>query len=115
MPGGKVRLKGLYTGGQQVGATGTWVKEVLSGSVVVEAPSIGLVAGSSASLFVTIANMTASHVIVAVQATGNACTVLNKAATGAGSALFTWAYVAGSGLAAASQTTTQINYLAFKV
>ena len=117
MPGGKLRLKGLFTGGQQVGGTGTYVKHVLAGSVVVEAPSINqsVIAGSSASVFATISGLTASHIMVARVVTGNACTVLGKVLSGAGSANFTFQSVAGCGAGLASQTTTTINYLAFQV
>ena len=114
MPGGKRRLPGRFTGGIIVGDTGTYAKHILAGSATVEVGSIGTVAGSNVCEVVTITGLTASHVIVANMITGNACTVLIKAQAGAGQASLTWGYIAGSGLGAASQTTSTFQYLAVK-
>jgi hypothetical protein len=114
MPGGKRRLKGVYTGGLQVGSGGTYAKQILAGSATVEVGSIGLVAGSTVCEVVTISGLTASHIIVADMITGNACTVLRRIVAGAGQASLHWAYIAGSGLEAASQTTSTFQYIAVK-
>ena len=114
MPGGKRRLKGLFTGGLQVGTDGTYAKQILAGSATVEVGSIGTVAGSNVCEVVTITGLTASHVIVANMISGNACTMLRKIQAGAGQASLTWGYIAGSGLGAASQTTSTFQYIAVK-
>ena len=116
MPGGKLRLKGLFTGGAQVGATGDYFKHALIGSLVVNVGSVGTVAGSTVCEVGTISNLTASHVLLVteVHGTGNACLVLAQAKAGVGQASFTWAYTAGSAIGVAASHAATVNYLAFQ-
>ena len=117
MPGGKLRLKGLFTGGMQVSATGTYIKDVLAGSVVFECGSLNLGASGASGVceVVTIAGLTASHILQATTLVGNACTILRLAKPGVGQASFFYTTVAASMAGIASQTTTTIQYIAFKV
>ena len=72
MPGGKMRLKGLFTGGIQVGTLGTggaspgdYLKHILAGSVAVNVGAVGAVGGSTVCEVATISGMTASHILIA--------------------------------------------------
>lgn len=115
MPGGKQRLKGLFTGFLQLGGTGTVLKHALAGSAILEVGSIagGVTGGSNVCEVVTIANLTASHILVATIASGNACTTLFRAVPGVGQASFFWHLAGCAGTA--SQTTTRIQYIAAQV
>ena len=114
MPGGKMRLKGLFTGGLQVGSDGDYAKQVMSGSVSFECGSIGAgLEGSTVCEVVTILGLTASHILVAQVTSGNTCTILRQSVAGAGQASFHFSYLGACGGSAASQTTTKVVYLAF--
>ena len=120
MPGGKLRLKGLFTGGIQVGGTaspGDYIKHLIAGSVTGTVGSMGAVAGSTTCAVIAITGITASHLLIATEemGTGNACMALTKAVAGAGQASFQWAYIAGSGLGATASYAPTINFLAAQV
>ena len=120
MPGGKRRLKGLFTGGLQVGGSaspGDFMKHVLAGSVTGTVGSMGAVAGSTTCAVIAITGLTASHILVASEemGSGNACMVFKGAKAGAGQASFQWAYVAGSGLGAVASYAPTIRFIATQV
>ena len=116
MPGGKLRLKGLFTGGAQVGNTGNYIKHILAGSLAINVGSVGAISGSTVCAVGTITNLTASHALVAteVHGTGNACLVLALAKTGVDQASFTWAYTGGSSAGVAASHAATLNYFAFR-
>lgn len=116
----KQRMKSLFTGGLTVGqlaqgaSPGTYIKHIVAGSATFECGSIGAVGGSSVCEVVTMPGLTASHAIAVSVRTGNACTVFQRSNAGAGQASLFFSYVGGSGLGAASQTTTTIDYLGWQ-
>ena len=118
MPGGKLRLKGLFTGGAQVGTTGDYIKHILAGSLAINVGSIGggTVAGSTVCEVGTISNLTASHAMVATERFGsrNACVVFVGALTGVGQASFVWMHGAGSGAGTAASHAATLDYFAFR-
>jgi hypothetical protein len=118
MPGGKIRLKVLATGGLSVGSasTDTFMKNILAGSVSLTSPAFtGNTAGSQATVEVSITGLTASHVLQAFpRGTFSPCIALVSTCPGAGVASMIFAYIAGSGGAAAAGATTVIQYLAVK-
>ena len=116
MPGGKLRLKGLFTGGAQVGATGNYVKHILAGSLAINVGSVGVVGGSTVCEVGTITNITASHAMVVSErhSTRNACLVMAGAEAGAGTASFTWAYTGGSSAGVAASHAATLDYFAFR-
>ena len=116
MPGGKLRLKGLFTGGAQVGDTGNYIKHILAGSLAINVGSVGGVAGSTVCEVGTITNLTASHAMVVSErhGTGNACLVVAGAKAGVGTASFTWTYISGCGLGVAASHAATLDYFAFR-
>ena len=114
MPGGKRRLKFLFTTGIQVGANGQSLKSILTGSVSVTAPAFN--AGDAASTdtaSATIANLTASHLLLAMPDQAmSGCITLVSACPGAGAASFTFATIAGSGGGTATAKATIVRYIA---
>ena len=116
MPGGKLRLKGLFTGGIQVGTTGDYAKHILAGSLTVNVGSV-TGAGSTVCEVGTITGLTASHIIMVNErfSSLNACLALAGARAGAGTASFNWVYTAGSALGTAASHAAVVEYLAVKV
>ena len=120
MPGGKHRLKSLFTGGLQVGGTaspGDFITHLLAGSVTGTVGSMGAVTGSNTCAVIAITGLTASHLLIATEefGTGNACMALVRAVAGAGQASFQWAYIAGSGAGATASYAPTINFFAAQV
>ena len=117
MPGGKRRLKQLLTTGIQVGpdTDAVFFTEILAGSVNVTAPSFaGNTPGSADTANATISGLTAAHYFIAQPKAGiSACTALLSASAGAGSAIFNFGYIAGSGGAKADEATVTMDYIAF--
>ena len=115
MPGGKLRLKGLFTGGAQVGDTGNYIKHILAGSLAINVGS-ATGTGSTVCEVGTITNLTASHAMVVSErhSTRNACLVVAGAQAGAGTASFTWAYTGGSGGDIAASHAATLDYFAFR-
>ena len=120
MPGGKRRLRQLFTSALKVGTAseGTWIKDIMGGSVTVTTPVFtGTTTGSIASTNATITGLTASHTLLATVNSGCAqsgCIVFAGACAMLNSANFYWAYIAACGGPAVAAGTVTMRYLAFK-
>lgn len=108
MPGGKDRLKQVFTSGEQIGANGTFHDQILAGSVsATVAGFAGTSSPSTETSEVTIANLGACDILLAqADLTGlSACVVLQAALAGAGQASLVWRY-SGSGASMDGFTAT---------
>ncbi|MHA2135265.1 MAG: hypothetical protein ACW99J_15500 [Candidatus Thorarchaeota archaeon] len=119
MPGGKRRLTQLFVGRTKIGANGTQLTQILSGSVSVAGPVYaGGASGNSGSAetkALTIANLGANdQIMLAISSGLSACVAFNgEVSAGAGSATMTFRY-AGSG-ASVDPYTCVVRYIAFKL
>lgn len=115
MPGGKRRLKHLFTTGIEVSQDGNGADftEILAGSTTVTAPSFaaGSTAGSTEDVNVAIAQLTAAHYFLATPGSAMpANAVFLRANAGAGSAVFTFMH---TGSAAVAETAVVFDYMGF--
>jgi len=116
MPGGKRKLKQLFTSQMQMGANGTAVSQILAGSVAFTGgvwPGGGdTVTGSPVTVEVTISNLAEGDVILGSVSAISACTDFRgEILAGTGQASLILRY-AGSGASVDPYTGT-LRYIAF--
>ena len=116
MPGGKRRLKQLFTGGMKIGATGINSKKILSGSVSFATTGCAdtTVTNACSVAEATITNLGPCDIMLGTVWGMSACFMFNgEVLAGDGQASIVYRY-AGCGGSADSSTAT-LRYIAFQI
>ena len=116
MPGGKRKLKQLFTTGMQIGANGVNIKQILTGSVGFATTGCASTTVDNACMVAeaTITNLSACDMIIGSVWGMSACLMYNgEIRAGAGQASIVYRY-AGCGASVDSYTGT-LRYIAFKL
>ncbi|MHA2062948.1 MAG: hypothetical protein ACXABY_01060 [Candidatus Thorarchaeota archaeon] len=115
MPGGKRRLKQLFTGNMQVGGDGTSISEVLSGSVAFATAGCAgtAVHGACSVAEVTIAGLNSCAIMIANAEDMSACFTFSGVLAGDGQASVVYRYSGCGASADARASGGVLRYIAF--